>query len=201
MIALKDSQDSDDQLNILSTYGALFFGVPGFGMDVKAMAAMVQNLPAQNTMALLDQRFGFRARNRQHERFCKAFDYPTSKIVQFLETKKSPTVQQASFLFPNGYCSHANRFRRILLQKYGLWLARPHYLSVQIRQPAGEIGKREGISSFLSLKIIHVWEVLAWSDAKVIERTQERSSGSLRLGGGRKRKQLRVLCAWLVGSF
>ena len=117
MIALRDSQDSDDQLNILSTYGALFFGVPGFGMDVKAMAAMVQDLPAQNTLALLDQRFGFRLRNRQHERFCNAFDYPTSKIVQFFETKMSPTVQQASFLFPDGYLLHANLFRRTVIQE------------------------------------------------------------------------------------
>lgn len=108
MIALRDSEDSDDQLNILSTYGALFFGVPGFGMDVKAMAALVQDLPAQYTLALLDQRFGFRLRHRQHERFCKAFDYPTSKIVQFYETKMSPTIQEASFLFPDAYRSHAN---------------------------------------------------------------------------------------------
>ena len=49
-----DSNDPDDQLNFLSTYGALFFGVPSQGMDVEALASMVHNMPARYTLSLLD---------------------------------------------------------------------------------------------------------------------------------------------------
>ena len=94
MIRMKGSPDQDDRLNFKSTYGALFFGVPSQGMDVDALAGMVQNLPAQYTLALLDRQLGFRLRNRQHDEFCKAFDYQDSKIVQFFELEKSPTVLQ-----------------------------------------------------------------------------------------------------------
>ena len=90
------SPKKDDQLNFRSTYGALFFGVPSHGMNVEAMAAMVQDLPARYTLTILDQRLGFRLRNRQHEDFCKAFNFRDSKIVQFFESKLSPTVIQVS---------------------------------------------------------------------------------------------------------
>lgn len=93
---MESSTDPDDQLNLQSIYGALFFGVPSQGMNVEAMASMIEGLPARYTLNLLDQRLGFRLRNRQHEDFCKAFAYKNSKIVQFFELKKSPTVIQVS---------------------------------------------------------------------------------------------------------
>lgn len=88
---MKNSTFEEDRLNFRSTFGALFFGVPSQGMDVEAIAAMVQHLPARYTSTLLDQQLGFRLRNRQHEEFCRAFDYRDSKIVQFFELQKTPT--------------------------------------------------------------------------------------------------------------
>ena len=99
MIRMKNSDDSDDRLNFRSTYGALFFGVPNRGMDVRALATMIGDLPARYTLNLLDQQFGFRLRNRLQEDFCNAFDYKSSKIVQFFELKMSPTVQQVGLLY------------------------------------------------------------------------------------------------------
>ena len=93
---MKNNTNPEDQLNMHSTYGALFFGVPSQGMNVEAMASMVEGLPARYTLNLLDQQLGFRLRNKQHEDFCKAFAYPDSKIVQFFELKKSPTLTQVS---------------------------------------------------------------------------------------------------------
>lgn len=94
MIRMKDSDDEGDRLNFWHTYGALFFGVPSQGMDVKALATMIESMPARYTLNLLDQQLGHRLRNRQHWDFCKAFDFKDSRIVQFFELRKSPTVIQ-----------------------------------------------------------------------------------------------------------
>lgn len=108
IIRMNNSTDPDDRLNLQCIYGALFFGVPSQGMNVEAMASMVEALPARYTLNLLDQQLGFRLRNRQHEDFCKAFAYEDSKIVQFFELKKTPTVVQVN----NLACisQHANNF-------------------------------------------------------------------------------------------
>ena len=94
MIGMKRSNDHRDKLILQHTYGALFFGVPSQGMNVEALASMVQDLPARYTLSLLDQQLGYRLRNKQHEEFCQAFDYKDSKIIQFFELRKSPTVVQ-----------------------------------------------------------------------------------------------------------
>ena len=94
MIQMKKSSNGDDKLNLQYSYGALFFGVPNQGMDVEALAGMVQGSPQQYTMQLLDEQLGSRLRNRQHLDFCNAFDFLDSKIVQFFELRKSPTVVQ-----------------------------------------------------------------------------------------------------------
>ena len=94
MIQMRKSPNKVDQETFLSTYGALFFGVPTQGMDVEAIASMVQDLPARYISTLLDQKDGFRLRQRQHENFCQAFDYKDSRIVQFFEMEKSQTVIQ-----------------------------------------------------------------------------------------------------------
>lgn len=93
---MKESEDPDDRLNFRSTYEALFFDVPSQDMDVGALAAMIGKLPQRYTLTLLDHRLGYRLKARQHEEFCKAFDYVDSKITQFFELKKSPTVCQVS---------------------------------------------------------------------------------------------------------
>ena len=94
---MKESKDNDDRINFQSTYGALFFGVPSQGMDIEALAAMVGNLPSRYTLNLLDQQLGYRLRTRQHDDFCKAFDFSDSRIIQFFELRKSQTVCEVSF--------------------------------------------------------------------------------------------------------
>ncbi len=96
IIQMKESTYEVDRQNVLSTYGALFFGVPTQGMNVDAVRSMVQGLPGRYISALLDQDDGFRLRQRQHQAFYKAFDYEDSKIIQFFELQKSPTVVQHS---------------------------------------------------------------------------------------------------------
>ena len=91
---MSHSENQDDRLNFLFTYGALFFGVPSQGMNVEALASMVSKMPAQYTLNLLDQQLGYGLREKLHRDFCKAFDYSDSKIVQFYELEKSPTVIQ-----------------------------------------------------------------------------------------------------------
>lgn len=94
MTQMSKSSDVRDQSNLKSTYGALFFGVPGKGMDVGSLAAMVEDLPARFTLNLLDNSTGHQLRHRQHDEFCQAFPFRDSKVVQFYETRKSPTIQQ-----------------------------------------------------------------------------------------------------------
>ena len=88
----------NDRSTLLCIYGALFFGVPSQGMDVEALASMVEHQPARYTLNLLDQRLGFRLRNGQHEDFCKAFHFKDSRIVQFFEHTKFHTVIQVCFM-------------------------------------------------------------------------------------------------------
>lgn len=97
MIRMKSSSNFQDKTNFRSVYGALFFGVPAQGMDVQDIAAMIQNRQQRCTSNLLDQRVGHMSRKKQHEEFCKAFDFPDSRIIQFFETRKTPTVRWVSF--------------------------------------------------------------------------------------------------------
>ena len=88
------SEDQSDRINLQCTYGALFFGVPNQGMDVEAMATMVGNRPGRYTLDLLNQQLGYRLKSRQHDEFCKAFSFRDSRIIQFFEQQKSPTVHE-----------------------------------------------------------------------------------------------------------
>ena len=92
MSHLKESSNESDKLILKSTYGALLFGVPAHGMDVTAIANIIQDLPNRYVSNLLDRRDGFRLRQAQHVAFCKAFDYKDSKIISFFELEKSQTV-------------------------------------------------------------------------------------------------------------
>ena len=91
---MKASDDQDVKLGVQCTYGALFFGVPSQGMDTKALANMVEGTPGQFTLTLLNQSHGFELRHKQHQEFCRAFNYEDLKITYFYEQRKSPTVQK-----------------------------------------------------------------------------------------------------------
>jgi hypothetical protein len=93
---MSQSNDEEDQLNLKSTYGGLLFGVPSQGMDVGAMAAMIENLPSYYTLEILNSQLGHQLRNRQQEDFRKAFPFKDSRIIQFYELRKSRTAQQVN---------------------------------------------------------------------------------------------------------
>jgi hypothetical protein len=95
---MKESSDRDDSDNLISVYGALFFGVPSQGMDTEALAAMVGDKPQRYDLSLLNQEVGHRLRHRQHEDFCRALDFEDSKIIQFFETKKTSTVVEVGWI-------------------------------------------------------------------------------------------------------
>lgn len=64
MIQMKESKDKIDILNFKSKYGALLFAAPTNGMDADSIGTMVMGLPARFIASLLDQRNGFRLRQR-----------------------------------------------------------------------------------------------------------------------------------------
>ncbi|RDL34402.1 uncharacterized protein BP5553_07530 [Venustampulla echinocandica] len=73
-----------------SIYGALFFGVPNQGMDIKSLIPMVENQVNQNLLHSLSAESQL-LREQQRE-FPEAFDSRESKIVCFYETVTSPTA-------------------------------------------------------------------------------------------------------------
>jgi hypothetical protein len=77
-----------------ATYGALFFGVPNEGMDIKSLAAMVKDQPNQALLHSLGK--GSQLLRNQSREFPKAFDYEDSEIVCFYETTMSPTAKWVS---------------------------------------------------------------------------------------------------------
>lgn len=98
MVLMRRIGDIQDRQILASTYGALLFGVPNHGMNTTAMTSMIENLPTRFTLSLLDQNFGYRLREQQHEEFCNAFYFKDSKIVQFYELRLSPTVRKVRLL-------------------------------------------------------------------------------------------------------
>ena len=96
MIRLKESREETDQANFRSTFGALLFGVPSSGMNVKALATMIGHLPSRTTLNDLDSRIGTRLRLKQHRDFCKAFDFRDAIIARFFELHETPTVREVS---------------------------------------------------------------------------------------------------------
>ena len=92
MISLSRSNNADDKQNIELIIGALFFGVPGQGMDTTALASMVYGLPSQYTLNLLNEDVGFRQRDIQDEDFHRIWPDHSFNIISFFEKHKTPTV-------------------------------------------------------------------------------------------------------------
>lgn len=85
-----------DKVNLKSTYGALFFGVPNQGIDISSLIPMAEgqsNLPFLLTLG----REGGTLRKLHHD-FCSSFNFPDSIIISYYETKKSPTAKKVRFL-------------------------------------------------------------------------------------------------------
>jgi hypothetical protein len=96
MIRLSESREELDQINFTCTFGALLFGVPSSGMNVKALATMIGHLPSSATLNDLDSRIGARLRMKQHRDFCKAFDFRDAILARFFELHETPTVRRVS---------------------------------------------------------------------------------------------------------
>jgi protein SERAC1 len=89
-------RDPGHQAILASIYGALFFGVPNQGMDIKSLVAMVKGQPNQALIYLLDPESQVLREQSRH--FQESFDCPDSKVVCFYETLKSPTAKQISLV-------------------------------------------------------------------------------------------------------
>ncbi|TAQ83163.1 hypothetical protein B7494_g8512 [Chlorociboria aeruginascens] len=73
-----------------SIYGALFFGVPNQGMDIKSLIPMVEN--QVNASLLHHLSTESQLLREQSRNFPKAFHFSDSKVVCFYETVTSPTA-------------------------------------------------------------------------------------------------------------
>ncbi|KAI9890345.1 MAG: hypothetical protein M1814_004255 [Vezdaea aestivalis] len=94
MTLMSESDNPADHLTLELTYGALFFGVPNQGMETSSLAPLIAKNPSRYTLNQLDPQLGSRPRDREHQDFCKAFNFRDSKIVQFYELQKSSTYRR-----------------------------------------------------------------------------------------------------------
>jgi hypothetical protein len=84
------------QAIIDSTYGALFFGVPNQGMDIKSLIPIVKDQPNQALLHSLGTES--QILREQCRKFPAAFDYSDSEIMCFYETLESPTAIQVNLV-------------------------------------------------------------------------------------------------------
>jgi hypothetical protein len=73
-----------------SIYGALFFGVPNDGMDIKSLIPIAENQVNQGLLHSISNESELL--RKQSRDFAKAFDSSESQIVCFYETLTSPTA-------------------------------------------------------------------------------------------------------------
>jgi hypothetical protein len=152
---MKESFDIKDKHNLNSVFGALFFGVPSQGMATDELAAMVGDRPQRYDLSMLNQEVGHRLRQRQHEDFCKAFDFRDSKIIQFFETKMTSTVVEVGPIVARFVIdSEQNRTQS---QRIGGVLAPRSCSSTLHQQHSVAHGNLQGISKYLLMRIIATW--------------------------------------------
>jgi hypothetical protein len=152
---MKESSDPNDKYNLISVYGALFFGVPNGGMDTKALAAMVRDKPQRYDLSLLDQEVGYRRRKRQHEEFCRALDFEDSKIIQFFEKRKTSTVIEVGRISVSSVIDITNQ-NRTQLQRSGYVLVRRSCSSLLHQQLSVANGRLQMITCLLT-RTIAIW--------------------------------------------
>ncbi|KAL9111951.1 MAG: hypothetical protein Q9187_007849, partial [Circinaria calcarea] len=91
LVQMNNSAHKIDKENFLSTYAALFFGVPNQGMDIGSLIPMAggQNLPMLMNLGKESELL-----RGLHREFLSNFTYKTSRIISYYETKVSPTAIQ-----------------------------------------------------------------------------------------------------------
>lgn len=95
LIQMSEGAAEDDERDrdmLFATYGLLFFGVPGRGMENKSLMAMVQGQPNASFVSMLSR--NSEALGTQHRRFCEALPFKDSIVISFFETEESPTAIQ-----------------------------------------------------------------------------------------------------------
>jgi hypothetical protein len=153
---MERSSDSNDNDNLMSVYGALFFGVPSQGIDTRELAAMVRDNPQQYDLSLLNQEVGHRLRSRQHEEFCRAFSFKDSKIIQFFETRKTSTVIQVGRILVSSVINITKQ-NRTKSQRSGPVMDRKSCSSILHQQLSVAHGKLQMITKCLLTRIIAIW--------------------------------------------
>ncbi|OBT66968.1 hypothetical protein VE03_04238 [Pseudogymnoascus sp. 23342-1-I1] len=83
-----ESHDGFDALKFV--YGALFFGVPNQGMDIKSLIPMVKSQLNEGFLNSISTTSDLLF--KQCREFPKAFNFPESRIMCFYETQASPTA-------------------------------------------------------------------------------------------------------------
>jgi protein SERAC1 len=86
--------NATDKANLNSTYGALFFGVPSQGMDIRSLIPMVNDQPNRHFLESLGRESDLL--RKQNRAFPKAFPFKDSEIYCFYETLGSPTAIEVS---------------------------------------------------------------------------------------------------------
>ncbi|KAH7317172.1 hypothetical protein B0I35DRAFT_268011 [Stachybotrys elegans] len=80
-----------DETNARCVYGLIFFGVPNLGIRTQHWLPMVDNQPNMNLVHNLEP--GSLYLRSLHDRFCRVFTSPTSRVVSVYETVKSKTAK------------------------------------------------------------------------------------------------------------
>ena len=93
---MKRSENPVDQVNLKSIYGALFFGVPHYGMNIDSLVKMVEGQDNLPFLLNLGRESG--PLLRLHEDFCSSFDFKDSVIIAYYETERSPTARKVGIL-------------------------------------------------------------------------------------------------------
>lgn len=90
LVQMKNSTYANENENFQSTYAVLFFGVPNQGMDIGSLIQMAgeQNLPLLMNLGKESELLRV-----LHRDFLLSFDYRSSKIISYYETKVSPTAK------------------------------------------------------------------------------------------------------------
>lgn len=92
IITLEDSTNSENQSLLQSIYGAIFFGVPHQGMDIKALLLMCDNGPNIELIASLNANNSY-ILDLQRRQFPKALQSGGhTEMFCFYETVASPTA-------------------------------------------------------------------------------------------------------------
>lgn len=95
---MRSSPDERDRINFSSIRSILLFGVPNQGMDVASLMPMVGNQP--NRGLLHDLEHSSPTLSIRASRFSEDITHLRCNVINFYETKRSPTALQKVGVYP-----------------------------------------------------------------------------------------------------